>query len=119
MSQARKINTTTTTFVLETCNGKPMANVQEFYPGLDTLGKHYLVSSVLNPSIFRQYTTCNAMNPDIYDSLVDALNAGSGKDFNYKVLQEKMDPSYRIRLCVKTYGTKSGVSSALQRDENF
>ena len=59
------------------------------------------------------------MCPEIYDGLVDALNAGSGTGFNHKMLQEKMDPSYRIRLCVKNYKTKKGVSSALQRDVNF
>jgi hypothetical protein len=119
MTEARKINPTTTTFVLETCNGEPMANCQEFYPCLDTLGQHYLISSALKPSVFRQYTVCNAMNPEIYDGLVEALNAGSGKGFNYKMLQEKMDPSYRIRLCVKNYEDKGIVSSALHRDENF
>lgn len=54
-----------------------MANNREFYPDLETIGKHYLVTNIANPTIKRHYTTCNAMKPQVYDSLLNALNAGT------------------------------------------
>ena len=76
---AREINKMTLAFVLETTDFKPLANNRLFYPDLDSIGKHYLVSTVANPWIKRHYTTCNAMDPLIYDTLVKKLN-GDAKD---------------------------------------
>lgn len=54
-----------------------MANNRTYYPDLDSLGKHYLVSTSANPHIKRHYTTCCGMNPVIYDALVGSLNERS------------------------------------------
>lgn len=40
---------------------------------LRLLGKHYRICPVDNPSLVRQYTIANIMEPSIYDILVEAL----------------------------------------------
>lgn len=74
INEAREINEKTLTFVLETQSGEVMANNREYFPDLDSIGKHYLVSTTENPHIKRHYTTCCGMNPIIYDKLCDSLN---------------------------------------------
>ena len=124
---AREINKMTLAFVLETTDFKPLANNRLFYPDLDSIGKHYLVSTVANPWIKRHYTTCNAMDPLIYDTLVKKLNgdakAKSDENSNMSVsLDDKPNHlategdddfpmqlldsalSHKVRLCVKNYG---------------
>jgi len=77
VEESREINKATYTFTLETVDGEPLPNNREFFPDLDSLGKHYLVAADSNPHIKRHYTTCTAMNPLIYDALVDSLHAES------------------------------------------
>jgi len=73
IEESREINKATYTFTLETEDGEPLPNNREFFPDLDSLGKHYLVAADSNPHIKRHYTTCTAMNPLIYDALVSSL----------------------------------------------
>lgn len=67
------MNRQTSTFVLETESGKDISNCREFYPDIEMLGKHFLVNCTERTWINRHYTTCNAMDPDIYDNLINAL----------------------------------------------
>jgi len=115
-----------------------MANNREYYPDLDSIGKHYLVSTTLNPHIKRHYTTCCGMNPVIYDKLVESLNERSKEHtqslsgstsldqnpedapayiFDTKLLNSEL--SDKVRLCVKNYGQLKGVSTALHAFKEY
>lgn len=65
---------------METTSKETLANNREYFPDLDSIGKHYLVSTETNPHIKRHYTTCNAMKPEIYDGLVASLNGRANEE---------------------------------------
>ena len=44
------------------------------------LTKHFLLSSVQNPKVFRHYTSCNAMNPPVYQEYLRILRYAMEND---------------------------------------
>lgn len=69
------------------------------------------------------------MKPQVYDSLLNALNDGA-KDGTARLLASSetskplidslnSDLSSKVRLCVKNYGQPKGVSTALHSEGNY
>ena len=55
-----------------------MPNCKDFYPGLDTLGKHYTVQWLeSHGKARRHYTICNVMKPAVYTKVVQHLKNGN------------------------------------------
>lgn len=61
-------------FFLETVEDELKEGFKRFFPGTENLTKHFLVSSINEPKVFRHYTTCNAMNPPVYAEYLRVLN---------------------------------------------
>lgn len=69
-------------FKLSSKDKSIMPNVKSFYPGLDTLGKHFTVKWMQSHGrAKRHYTICNVMRPEVYNAVVKHLKAGT-KAFN-------------------------------------
>ena len=64
-----------------------MPNFREFHAGLGFQSKHFLIRSMDNKKLYRHYTICNAMRPEIYKMYVDCLNADSGEGFDVNKLK--------------------------------
>ena len=61
-----KVNDNTAIFFFESEDNLPVPNFKEFYPGLRMQSKHFLVRCLDDKKLYRHYTICNAMRPDIY-----------------------------------------------------
>lgn len=75
-----QINATTKTLYLTSTTNAPVSNFKRFYPGLNNLGKHFLVSTTHGNKPARHYTVCNVMNPPVYQQLIRLLR-GDTDDF--------------------------------------
>jgi len=51
------------------------------------LTKHFLVRSLDNPHLYRHYTICNAMRPEIYEMYVKCLNEETSDHFDVNKLK--------------------------------
>ena len=49
--------------------------------------KHFLIRSMENKHLYRHYTVCNVMRPEIYKMYVDCLNADSPDGFDAEKLK--------------------------------
>ena len=88
---------------------------KRFYPDTEMLTKHFLLSSVNNPKVFRHYTSCNAMNPPVYEEYIKILryameNGGQiPDDSNIKHLLDSSS-SNSAMFTIKNYNQEGGVS---------
>jgi len=108
------INGTTSVFFLETVDDDLKDGFKRFYPGTDMLTKHFLLSSIQEPKVFRHYTTCNAMNPPVYAEYIRALNYAIDNDglapldFKNEILDS--EPSEFAMFTIKNYNNHGGIS---------
>lgn len=80
-SESQMVNQTTKVLYLQESNGRIVPNFKPFYPGLSSLGLHFLVRCLTGTKPARHYTVCNVMRPHVYQALVRALNEdGAGAD---------------------------------------
>lgn len=75
-------NKTTGTIYLKSIDNVPIINFKSFYPGFDTLGKHFKIRSTQNSKLNRHYTICNVMRPTYYRALVKSLKEGNDSEFD-------------------------------------
>jgi hypothetical protein len=103
------VNKLTRSFVFETVDMKARSNYKAYYPGTNSLTKHFWIRSMKNPNVIRHYTTCNAMAPKFYAELIKNLNDSdkAGK-FNRELLNS--DDSNRMTFTIKNYKKVGGFS---------
>ena len=94
-----------------------------FYPGLDTVGRHYLVQEQdadgYPTGNARQYTVATTMEPALYEAYTSALaNPASGTDGLKKAIEASRDKSDEITLCIKNYDV-GGLSNAIHSRHNL
>lgn len=65
------INATTANFTFSADSVVP--NFKIYYPGMNTIAKHFLVRSHANKGVFRHYTVSNAMNPAVFKEYLRVL----------------------------------------------
>jgi hypothetical protein len=111
---AKKIkdNQTTDTFCFETLDRSPDLKFSKFFEDNSVMGYHYLLSASSDPFTFRQYTVCNAMNPEFYTHIfkfVQSIIDGRRIEFNKTLLED--GPQNRLYLTIKNYKTKQGLST--------
>ena len=115
MADTAKVNSTTSAFFLETVENSVKEGFKRYYPGTETLTKHFRVSSVQDPKIFRHYTTCNAMNPPVYQEYLRALryamdnNGQAPPDFNRELVFDDASRE-KMMFVIKNYNREGGVS---------
>jgi len=71
-------NSSTSTIILRNTSNLPVPGFKSYFPGINTIGKHFLVRSLHNKRVHRHYTIANSMRPDFYGALLNSLN-GSGR----------------------------------------
>lgn len=66
ISTVTKVNDTTATYTFTSSTGNPVLNWRRYYMNMDFLGKHFMVSSLINNKlkVARHYTVCHAMVPN-------------------------------------------------------
>ena len=71
------------------------------------LGKHFRVTSSLDPLKSRHYTICDTMTPHKYTNLCNALKQGQLFDKNLYA----EEPTNEIRFTIKNYNLPEGLST--------
>ena len=76
-AECETVSPSTKTIVLENVSGEPVPGWKKFYNSSDFFAKHFLIRDMngAKNSIFRHYTTCNAMQPNVYNGFINALKA--------------------------------------------
>lgn len=64
------VNKHTSVFVFEEVSQNALVNFKRFYPGFECMTKHFLLRNLQNEKVFRHYTICNAMIPDVYKTYI-------------------------------------------------
>jgi hypothetical protein len=77
-------------------------------------GKHFLIRSLNNRTIYRQYTVTQCLEPKVYTeylSLIDQFKKGA-RDANLICNQKKLETTNKkkIVITVKNYGIIGGLS---------
>ena len=62
-NESHLLNKTTKVLYLHSLNSESVPNFKAFYPGLSSLGKHFLVRTLTGNKPARHYTVCNVMQP--------------------------------------------------------
>ena len=122
MEETARINSSTQVFFLETVEDSLKEGFKRYYRGTETLTKHFRVSSIQDPKIFRHYTSCNAMNPPVFKEYLRALNfamENNGQapaDFNRHLVFDEA-PSSKMMFTIKNYNREGGVSMKFHDDD--
>lgn len=86
----QNVNSTTKTIVFESTDQRNVSNWKIYYKDQGYIGKHFLVRNIGDgSSIYRHYTICNAMRPDIYSAYIAALKPDTDpahKAFDSRIL---------------------------------
>ena len=83
------------------------------------MAKHFLIKALPGANgVARHYTICNAMRPDLYQALINALKPVGDED-QAPVDDELLDTEHKpsMTFCIKNYGSKYGLSPKLTREE--
>ena len=71
--------------------------------------KHFLIRCMDNPRLYRHYTICNAMRPDVYKQYINCLKEDSAENFDTRMLRN--DDKNAMMFTIKNYG--KGVSGSV------
>ena len=113
-------------FIFESVEGDNdrVKNFKIHYSNKDYLANHFLIRSLQQNNIARQYTICNTMHPELYNSYLRALkpeNDAQYQEFNRLLLKDK--DSKMMAFCIKNYGVQTGLSyqihSLNQNNDSF
>ena len=78
------------------------------------IGKHFLVYSVQNPLVKRQYTICSTMQPEIRTQILNVANSViDGRPFVFDLNLLLGKDQNKIALTLKTYGTRRGLATKI------
>lgn len=73
VTNVNKINSTTATYTLTKSSEVNEAlkiktkSLKVYFKGVKMIGKHFLMNSVMDRRVKRQYTICNCLTKEIYD----------------------------------------------------
>ena len=109
MESTQAVNDSTAIFHFEAEDKQAVPNFKEFHAGLSMMTKHFLIRCMDNEKLYRHYTICNAMRPEIYKMYVDCLKADSGDGFDAKKL--KQQDGNTAMFTIKNYN--QGLSGAV------
>lgn len=71
--------------------------VKIFNPGLEMLGRHYLVSSLQN-KVLRYYTICNCLNSSVYDKYIHIFDCIIKSEDNKRGFSQEKDTSIKSEI---------------------
>lgn len=74
------------------------------------LGRHFLVRSLSNKKVSRQYTVCNVLQTEIYEELIRLLRTDETNLTWLSKLLDKKDTN-NIMFTIKNYNSKNGLSA--------
>ena len=71
----KSINASTKTIVVENIdNSEPVTNFRDYFKDASYIAKYFRIKAMTGANgVARHYTTCNAMRPDLYQALINAL----------------------------------------------
>lgn len=94
-------------------------NREMVYPGLEALGRHYLVQEISNKygpvGNARQYTVASTMQNDLYQAYISALENRTDQSIAKvrEVITANKAQKDRITLYIKNYENNNGLSSRI------
>lgn len=106
-----RINSSTLTLTFKVQSKVRIEHFRQFYPGLQWLGKNFLVSTVPTadqPTISRQYSICFAINPIVSQQIVSCLDKNSAATLDYSLFDNRSKDN--VQFTVKNYKTQNGLS---------
>ena len=121
------VNKHTSVFVFEEISQNTLVNFKRFYPGFECMTKHFLLRNLQNEKVFRHYTICNAMIPEVYKMYIHILKdfdprkslvqtkEDRSDDFSKLISLLSMKDQNCMNLCIKNYNTQTGVSEKVHR----
>ncbi|CDW84971.1 cytochrome b5-like heme steroid binding domain containing protein [Stylonychia lemnae] len=119
------VNSTTATFTFRI--QKQAGNLIQFQlpasNDISTFGKHFLVKSIANPRVKRQYTLASCMNKHIYEQYVKNIEKFTsnqdiqGIDESF-INQSSYNDNADIYLTIKNYDTRSGLSRLIHQQKD-
>jgi hypothetical protein len=104
------LNTHSSVFVFKSPTIIP--GVKSYYSDFSLLGRHYLLTTPLYPGLRRYYTTCNCMQPGIYEEYIRVIHEVyiNNNLCHFDETMFSQADTDRVALVIKNYMKVGGMS---------